>query len=86
MNEEEQSKYLNGNPAIVAVWADALSRIEEGVELAPVQRIVVREWYTRASARRELLLLKSQRGFLHDEEYAEIHTLNEMLEKIRKFQ
>lgn len=83
------SKYLNGNPAMLEIWSDAMNRIEAGVELAPVQTIVVREWLSRARARKSELQIVSQRDMLSDEKYAELAALSTQIEDIeialRKF-
>jgi hypothetical protein len=83
------SKYLNGNPAMLEIWSDAMNRIEAGVELAPVQTIVVREWLSRARARKSELQIASQRDMLSDEKYAELAALSTQIEDIeialRKF-
>jgi hypothetical protein len=76
------SKYLNGNPAMLEIWSDALNRIEAQVELAPVQIVVVREWLVRATARRNQLQLESQKGMLPDEKYAELATLDNQIKNI----
>jgi hypothetical protein len=76
------SKYLNGNPAMLEIWADAMNRIESGVELAPVQAVVVREWLSRAKARRNELQLQAQRDMLSDEKYAELSVLDSQIESI----
>lgn len=75
-------KYLNGNPAMLEIWSDALSRIEANVELAPVQEVVVQEWLHRAKARRNELQLASQRNMLTDEKYAELAALNTQITNI----
>ena len=75
-------KYLNGNPAMLEIWSDALSRIEANVELAPVQEVVVQEWLHRAKARKMELQLKSQRGMLPDAQYVELQTLHEEISNI----
>jgi hypothetical protein len=83
------SKYLNGNPTMLEIWSDAMNRIEAGVELAPVQTIVVREWLSRARARKSELQIASQRDMLSDEKYAELAALSTQIEDIeialRKF-
>lgn len=76
------TKYLNGNPAMLEIWADAMERIEKGIELAPVQMIVVREWLTRARAEKSKLQLQSQRDMLPDEKYAELAALSVQIEDI----
>jgi hypothetical protein len=76
------SKYLNGNPAMLEIWSDAMNRIEAQVELAPVQVIVIREWLVRAKARKSQLQIESQKGMLSDEKYAELATLSTQIESI----
>jgi hypothetical protein len=76
------SKYLNGNPAMLEIWSDAMNRIEAQVELAPVQVIVIREWLVRAKARKSQLQIESQKGMLSDEKYAELATLSTQIENI----
>lgn len=76
------SRFLNGNPAMLEIWSDAMNRIEAQVELAPVQVVVIREWLVRASARRSQLQLESQRGMLSDDKYAELAALDVQIENI----
>ena len=75
-------QYLNGNPAMLEIWNDALSRIEAQVELAPVQKVVVNEWLTRAKARRDQLQLEGQRNMLSDEKFAELAALDTQIQEI----
>ena len=82
---KEFQRYLNGNPAMAEIWADAIDRIENDEPLAPVQQIVMREWYTRASARKHQLELEAQRDMLSDDKYAELAALTEQLELLKKF-
>lgn len=76
------SKFLNGNPAMLEIWSDAMNRLEAQVELAPVQEVVVREWIIRAKAYRNELELKSQRGMLSDEQYAELAAVDMQIKNI----
>jgi hypothetical protein len=76
--------YLQGNPAMLEIWCDAVDRIEEGLELPPVQQVVVKEWLYRAMARRNELELESQRDMLSDEKYAELSALKIQIERIEQ--
>lgn len=76
---------LNGNPAMLEIWFDAMNRIEAGIELAPVQTVVLREWSYKAQSRLSAVQLKSQNTFCTDEEYAEMAALQVSLEKFRPY-
>lgn len=78
-------RYLNGNPAMLEIWTDAIDRIEQGLPLAPVQAVVMREWLTRAYSRRSALELESQRDMLSDEKYAELAALKDFIAKVKNF-
>lgn len=75
-------RYLNGNPAMLEIWSDTIDRIEQGIPLAEVQKVVLREWLIRAGARRNELELSAQRGMLSDEKYAELAALRATIERI----
>lgn len=66
------------------ILMDAFSRIDAGVELAPAQRIVLREWWIGRRARLSELQLRSQKGMLSDELYAEMAALVAQVEKFRQ--
>lgn len=83
--EIDFTRFLNGNPAMLEIWSDALDRIEKKEKLSPVQTVVVREWITRASAWEMKLELEAQRKMLSDEKYAEMATLREMLDKMEDY-
>jgi hypothetical protein len=78
-------KYLNGNPAMQEIWSDAIDRIENDLPVAPVQAVVVREWLSRAGARRNELELQAQRDMLSDEDYAELAALRDSIGLIANF-
>lgn len=66
---------------MLEIWLDLVNRLEANIELAPVQKVVLREWRYRAQARLSELQLRSQRAMLRDEEYAEMTALVAHLEK-----
>lgn len=70
---------------MLEIWQDAVDRIEQNEPLSPVQAVVLREWLTLATARRNELELRAQKGFLRDEDYAELAALKETIPQLRNF-
>lgn len=85
MSGSDHSSLLNGNPAMLEIWSDAIERIEQGLPLAQVQKIVIQEWLWRAQAKRDRLNAKAQKDFLTDEQYADLAALSEMIDQLRNF-
>lgn len=75
----------SGNPAMAEIMADARDRITNREPLSDVQKVVLREWSYRARVRLTVLYSAAQEGLLEDEEYAEMQTLKEELDKIEPF-
>lgn len=78
-------RYLDGNPAMLEIWVDALDRIEKNTPLSPVQAVVLREWINLALARKNHLELEAQNDFLTDEEYAELASLKSQIPVLQNF-
>jgi hypothetical protein len=81
----EVSRLFNGNPAMIALFAESLDRIDQGLEITVTHRVVLNEWAAKARPELQRMQFKAQKGMQSDEFYADMVSIKETLGKISPY-